>query len=88
MAHGQLFLKGGLKVCHFYIRKLFYFFQSVIHLKKKFSATIISSEKSYCRLSNNETVCICKESWGRLGPEGGCLRESGELFEIPEKEVK
>ena len=87
MAHGQLFLKGGLKVCHFYIGNYFTF-SSVIHLKKKFSATIISSEKSYCRLSNNETVCICKESWCRLGPEGGCLRESGELFEIPEKEVK
>ena len=62
MVHGQLFLKGGLKVCHFYIGNYFTF-SSVIHLKKKFSATIISSEKSYCRLSNNETVCICKESW-------------------------
>ena len=36
-----------------------------------FSAIMISSEKSHFKLSNNEPLCMCKESWCvRLGQEG------------------
>ena len=32
--------------------------------------------KSHSKLSKNEPVCICEESWCLgLGQEGGCLRE-------------
>ena len=82
MVQRKIFLKGGAGTFLFnFFEVCFYSLKNCVrHLKKNylFSATVIY-EKIHSKLSENESVCMCKEVWFvRLRQEGGCLRESGE----------